>query len=100
MMLITKDNFETEVVRSEVPVLLEFKAPWCGVCKMMTSVLEGIATESEDIKVAVVDVDQEPELTKIFQVSKVPVMMAVKQGMVTQTLIGLQTKETLLRMFE
>jgi len=99
-MLITKDNFETEVVRSEVPVLLEFKAPWCGVCKMMTSVLEGIAAESEDIKVVVVDVDQEPELTKIFQVSKVPVMMAVKQGMVTQTLIGLQTKETLLGMFE
>ena len=99
-MLITKDNFETEVVRSEVPVLLEFKAPWCGVCKMMTSVLEGLAAESEDIKVVVVDVDQEPELTKIFQVSKVPVMMAVKQGMVTQTLIGLQTKETLLGMFE
>lgn len=100
MILVTKDNFETEVVRSEKPVLLEFKAPWCGICKMMTSVIEGIAAESDAIQVAIVDVDEEPELTKVFQVSKVPVTMAVQNGMVKQTLIGLQTKEALLGMFD
>ena len=75
---ITKETFEKEVLQSNIPVLLDFWAPWCGPCRMVGPILDEIAEEREDIKVCKVNVDEEPELAGQYDVMTIPTLMVFK----------------------
>ena len=94
---ITKDNFETEVLKSDVPVLLDFFATWCGPCRMLAPILSEIAKENEGkIKVGKVDVDEETELAAAFRVNSIPTIVAFRDGKAINMAIGYRQKEDLL----
>lgn len=86
---ITKENFESEVINSELPVLLDFWATWCGPCKMLTPIIAQIAEKYEGkAKVGKVNVDEEPELAAAFGVSSIPTVVVMKEGKVANVSVG------------
>ena len=94
---ITMDNFESEVVQSDRPVLIDFFATWCGPCKMLAPVIEEIAKEREDIKVCKVNVDEEQELSAAFSVNSIPMLVMLKDGEVQKTSLGFMPKDKILQ---
>ena len=95
---ITKSNFESEVLNSPIPVLIDFWATWCDPCRMIAPVIEEIANEYEgSIKVGKVNVDDEPELASTFRVISIPTIVLVKDGKVTASAVGYMTKDKLLK---
>lgn len=98
---ITKSNFEKEVLKSELPVLLDFWAVWCPPCRMLAPVVEQLAAEYEGrVKVGKVNVDEEQELAAMFRVENIPTIVVMKDGKVTNTLVGYHPKEQLEAMLE
>ncbi|MDE6959975.1 MAG: thioredoxin [Lachnospiraceae bacterium] len=96
---INKSNFESEVIKSEVPVLLDFWAVWCPPCRMLAPVVEEIAQEYEGkVKVGKVNVDEEPELVAMFRVENIPTVVVMKDGKVADTSVGYQPKERITAM--
>jgi thioredoxin 1 len=98
-MNITKNNFEQEVLHSDKPVLIDFWAPWCGPCRMLSPVISEIAEEYGDkIKVCKVNVDDEGELAASFNVMSIPTLVVVKNGKVTNSAIGVRPKAQIVEM--
>ncbi len=93
---ITADNFDEEVINSDKPVLLDFWASWCGPCRMMSPVVDEIAEERTDIKVGKINVDEEPELAKEFQVMSIPMLVVIKDGEIANQTVGAQPKASIL----
>ena len=95
---INKDNFRNEVLNSEKPVLLDFWAPWCGPCRMVSPIVDEIATERGDIKVGKVNVDEERELAGQFGVMSIPTLVVIKGGRVVNQMVGARPKSQILAM--
>jgi thioredoxin 1 len=100
ILTITRDNFETEVMNSDKPVLLDFWAAWCGPCRMVSPVVDEIAGEVHTAKVGKVNVDEQPELAQAFRVMSIPTLAVVKDGKVVKTAVGVRPKADILRMLE
>lgn len=96
--VITVDNFEQEVLKSDKPVLIDFWAGWCGPCKMLSPVVDQIAEENPDIKVGKVDVDAEAELAIKFNVMSIPTLIAFKDGKVVNQSVGVVPKQAILNL--
>ena len=97
---INKDNFQSEVINSDKPVLLDFYADWCGPCRMVSPIVDEIAEERTDVKVGKINVDEENELAAKFGVYSIPTLLVIKNGKIVDQALGARPKEQILAMLE
>ena len=98
--ILTADNFEEEVLKSDIPVLVDFWATWCGPCRMLAPMIAQVAEEQEGkIKVGKVDVDEQPELAYRYGIASIPTLKVFKGGEVVKTSVGVIPKPMIEALF-
>ena len=97
---ITNENFDELVLRSSKPVLVDFWAPWCGPCRMVSPIVDEIAGDREDIVVGKVNVDEQPELAMKFGVMSIPTLLVFKGGELANKAVGARPKDELLELLD
>ena len=97
---VTNETFNQEVLQSDVPVLVDFWATWCGPCKMLSPVISEIAAQADGFKVVSVDVDEEQELAMRYKVSAIPTLLVFKNGEVANRSVGFAQKAQILAMLQ
>ncbi len=101
MLVVTAKEFESEVLKSELPVVVDFWAPWCGPCRVFAPIFEETATELEGkIKFAKVNIDEEGALSEKYGVLSIPTIMLFKDGKVVETAVGTMSKQALKQWIE
>lgn len=101
-MLFTDQNFETEVLKSDQPVLVDFFAPWCGPCQMQGPIIKELARDmaGQPVKIGKLDVDQAPKTASKYNILSIPALIIFKNSKPVQTMTGLQSKESLAEKLE
>ena len=97
---ITNANFKEEVLDSEKKVLVDFWAPWCGPCRMVGPIVEEIAAENANIKVAKINIDEQPQLAAQYGVMSIPTLMVFDGGDIADKAVGARNKGFILQMLE
>ena len=100
VLTVTQENFESEILKSEKPVLLDFWATWCGPCRMVSPTVDEIAEENPQYKVGKVNVDEQPSLAAAFRIESIPTLVVIKDGKITNLAVGVKTKQEILSMLE
>ena len=98
--ILTSENFENEVLKSDKNVLVDFWASWCGPCKMLAPTIEAIAEEYDSFKVGKVNVDDEPDLAQAYGISSIPTLILFKDGKVADMMVGLRSKDEIVKWAE
>ena len=98
--VITKDNFNAEVLNCEKTVLLDFWASWCGPCRMLSPTVDQVAEERPDVMVGKVNVDEKKELAQAFGVMSIPTLVVLKGGKTVETSVGVKPKAAVLAMLD
>ncbi|MBE7047285.1 MAG: thioredoxin [Ruminococcaceae bacterium] len=98
--IITKENFENEVLKSDIPVLVDFWASWCGPCMMLSPVIEEISEELEGkVKVGKINVDEQGELAMKYGIMSIPTLLVFENGEIKNKSVGFVPKETIISLF-
>ncbi len=97
---VTNDTFEKEVLNSNIPVLVDFYADWCGPCKMLSPTVDEVANENDDIKVVKVNVDEAQDVAIKYQVMSIPTLVVIKNGNEVNRSVGVIDKEEILSMIK
>ena len=97
---LTYNDFDSVVMESDKPVLVDFWATWCGPCRMLGPVIAQIAEERDDIKVCKVNVDDEPELARMFNVMSIPTVLVFKNGELKDRSVGFKPKQQILDLLD
>ncbi len=101
LVTLNQDNFQSEIESSTTPVIVDFWAEWCGPCRMLTPILEQLATEKADaVKIGKVNVDDNPELASRFGVRSIPMLVFFKDGKQADSVVGVQSKDALVKRLE
>ena len=100
VLVINKNNFQKEVIESDRPVLLDFWAPWCGPCRMVSPIVDEIADEHPEIKVGKINVDEEGELAAQFGVMSIPSLFVIKDGEIANKSVGALPKNQILALID
>ena len=98
--VITKENFEQEVINADRPVLVDFWASWCGPCQMLAPIIAEIAETETGIKVGKVNVDEQPELAQQFGISGIPTLLVFKEGKLANQGVGFMDKGRVLALLQ
>jgi len=97
--VLEKENFNKEVMDSSKTVLIDFWAPWCSPCRMLSPIIDEISSEAhKNIVVGKVNIDEQPELAAQFKVMSIPTLLVIKNGEVVQKSVGIKSKAIILGM--
>lgn len=100
VLTVTQENFESEILKSEKTVLLDFWATWCGPCRMVSPTVDEIAEENPQYKVGKINVDEQPALATAFRIESIPTLVVIKNGKIADLAIGVKSKQEILSMLE
>lgn len=97
---VNKENFEEEVLKSTLPVLVDFNAEWCGPCRSMKPMLEELAESNPGYKIVSIDIDAEDELAEDYEVSSIPCLVAFREGKEVNRSVGLISRDAIAELME